>query len=666
MSSFWSYRRAMPAAPGQTKAIWYATLSALTLIFAIGLTAFVSIDYRRTEGEATKHLSYLADVFDRSIEASLSIANVRMGHAIDQVAQLPLTTQTWADETYEKILTDTIAEIEQIDALVLIAPTGEVVWASAEGLLGKNLADRKYFNEAIKLTRGQYTIGIPILSRGDGRRITPIAWPVLSSTGVNQGVIASSLGEAYFEGLLSTLGLQSDIVVEMITSDGAVAFSTSGAAGRPSGERIAVAKQSPELDVTVTVSQPRAAVFEGFRDRTLIFLGTAIALFACALGLAIGSQRKSRRLADTLRQSTADNIKITTAQREFNTIFQNVGDGIVIFDDKNTVLQSNKMARRFLNAKSDIEATAQLRALLPPLSQLQDDFTAFKLDMPHSRSPKDKVTIQARVMKLQHGAIRAVYCVLTDISAEERLYAAREHFITSVNHELRTPLTSLAGALEVLEDRFSASLAPAGRKLVAMATRNADRLLLLVNDILTLQAIDQGKLQINLEPVPVHQALHEAVETNVGYGLGTSVRLALELPACDAVVTADKVRLQQVFSNFISNAVKYSPAGGVVTIGATLDDGEVAFWVRDHGPGIPQSSWAYLFERFSQPVHAKGTQATGTGLGLAITKELIERQGGAVSLRSKTLASGSADHGTTFVVKFAAQSILAEEKEMAC
>lgn len=237
---------------------------------------------------------------------------------------------------------------------------------------------------------------------------------------------------------------------------------------------------------------------------------------------------------------------------------------------------------------------------------------------------------------------------------QEQLIAARTAFITSVNHELRTPLTSLSGAIDLLQDRFTEALPAGAKKLISMAARNSDRLLVLVNDILTLQAIDQQRLNIVMEKVDAKRMLCEAVATNSGYGLGNGIRLVAETPeeAEGAAFCADATRLQQVFSNLISNAIKYSPAGGEVTIGARIDAETVTFSVRDTGPGIPKSAQPRIFDRFAKPLHNRQIQVSGTGLGLAITRELVIRQGGSIRFETRSIEDGEKPSGTTFLVSF--------------
>ena len=417
---------------------------------------------------------------------------------------------------------------------------------------------------------------------------------------------------------------------------------------------VSVSKSIPGLGLHVNVSRALSDVLDGQIQRSVVFVSVATILFVAALSLALHSQLKSFKLAEGLYRAERDKKRIESAQAEFNAIFQNVADGIVVFGVNDVLHKVNAKALNILGVQTERSAVNKLRDLLPPLTDLTAEPVTLKFELPPDSKNSDERRIHARIMSLHLGNMDLVYCVLSDVTEEERLILARDNFITSINHELRTPLTSLTGALDILKGRFTAQMPEGAAKLLEMALRNSDRLLLLVNDILTLQAIDQHQLHLKIQKLNVDDVLAEALNTNAGFGMGMNVSISLEEVQHSAVLEADPVRLQQIFSNIISNAVKYTPKGGEVKIGASVADDIISFWVRDNGPGIPESARAQLFERFSVPVHEQSVQASGTGLGLAITQELAERQGGAVSFKSRLSEDDPHNHGTTFFVKFPA------------
>ena len=638
----------------RNKMILALVLIGLITAFVISVSILVRADHKRTIDESHQQLGHIAELLEKSVEASLDITNLRMNDLLDQIAQSPLSGTTLTNNFYSPLLTATIEKIKQIDSLVLIDTNGDVIWASVPSLQGTNLSDRAYFQNALRLGRGEYAVGVPILSRGDGRRLTPIAWPILGLNAEIYGVAASGLGEGYFEELLSANDVQSGVRVDIITENGDVSFSVPDEPLDTNDRFVSVSKSIPGLGLHVNVSRALSDVLDGQIQRSVVFVSVATILFVAALSLALHSQLKSFKLAEGLYRAERDKKRIESAQAEFNAIFQNVADGIVVFGVNDVLHKVNAKALNILGVQTERSAVNKLRDLLPPLTDLTAEPVTLKFELPPDSKNSDERRIHARIMSLHLGNMDLVYCVLSDVTEEERLTLARDNFITSINHELRTPLTSLTGALDILKGRFTAQMPEGAIKLLEMALRNSDRLLLLVNDILTLQAIDQHQLHLKIQKLNVDDVLAEALSTNAGFGMGMNVSISLEEVQHSAVLEADPVRLQQIFSNIISNAVKYTPKGGEVKIGASVADDIISFWVRDNGPGIPESARAQLFERFSVPVHEQSVQASGTGLGLAITQELAERQGGAVSFKSRLSEDDPHNHGTTFFVKFPA------------
>ncbi|MBU2961606.1 sensor histidine kinase [Citreicella sp. C3M06] len=633
----------------------FRLLTALVaLVFIFDLVLLAVADHRRSEARAQQQLRHFAELFEQSLDASLAVANLEMWAMIDDISYVPLRNKQYIEQSYGRRMRRAMLEIEQIDSLVLLSTDGTVMWSTAEGLLGMNLADRAYFANAITLSRGEYTVGSPITSRANSRHLTPIAWPVISRSGELRGVVASSLGAEYFGKLLSLQDVGDDMIVRLVTADGASAFAIGPEEAIDTSQLMTATRPLPEVGLRIEVSRTRKAVMRTFWERTIIFGLITSALSVIVLVSVLRTRAQSVKLASALKQSELDRMKIQATQREFDAIFENVGDGIVVFDDLGTLHRSNLAARQFLNAKDDESAVNCLRNRLPLLTEIPKETAVIPLSLPQTGCAETPQTMQCRVMKLQLYGAEIAYCVLEDISAQERLSETRMSFITSVNHELRTPLTSLSGALDLLRDRFGAELPAGASKLVSMATRNADRLLVLVNDILTLQAIDQNQLLISLEPIRVSDALCDAVQTNAGYGLGRNVTIAADpLPdGEDAIVMLDPIRLQQILSNLVSNAIKYSPQGSQVRIGAELLPDSVRFYVTDRGPGIPSDALGRLFERFGKPIHGRDLQASGTGLGLAITRELVQRQGGEISVTSRSQFDGAQDTGTTFHIRF--------------
>ena len=231
-----------------------------------------------------------------------------------------------------------------------------------------------------------------------------------------------------------------------------------------------------------------------------------------------------------------------------------------------------------------------------------------------------------------------------DISDRLRMHQLKTEFISVVSHELRTPLTSIRGALGLLESGVAGVLTEESRQLVRIANTNSKRLIGLVNDILDMEKLANGKMEIKSEPVDLAALIHQAIEANTTYASHLHVTLVAEvqLSTANAWCLGDIDRLMQVMANLISNAAKFSPEGGTVIIRLSQHRQIYRMEICDRGPGIPLQFQAHLFEPFTQADSTNTRQQGGTGLGLSITKSLIEK------MRGEIFFVSCAEKGTIF------------------
>jgi len=220
--------------------------------------------------------------------------------------------------------------------------------------------------------------------------------------------------------------------------------------------------------------------------------------------------------------------------------------------------------------------------------------------------------------------------------------AMKDEFVATVSHELRTPLTSIYGSLRLINGGAVGELSPDVLRLTGVASRNAERLSKLVDDLLELKRIESGQLELTLTPTPLAALIRSNVSLNEGYANEHDVTIAIDetVAACEVSVLADGDRLHQVLTNLVSNAIKHSPSTAEVRVSVVTSPKRVTVAVSDRGPGIPAEEQARIFERFAMG----SSGAKGTGLGLPIASRLAERMGGALWFES---AEGE---GTTFCV----------------
>ncbi len=205
----------------------------------------------------------------------------------------------------------------------------------------------------------------------------------------------------------------------------------------------------------------------------------------------------------------------------------------------------------------------------------------------------------------------------------------KSDFVALVSHELRAPLTVLNGGLEIAFQQKEA-LPLRTRRTIEVMAAESERLTRLVDTILDLSRLEAGKLPLNLGPAAVRPILEQVAETALLHSdRPVKWDIAADLPP----VWADETYLEEIISNLVQNADKYSPEKLPIQFGASVKDGHVSISVIDHGPGIPPKIKDHLFERFNRGKDMKNT-SPGWGLGLYIARKLIEAQGGTITLRS--------------------------------
>ncbi|AOY89656.1 two-component sensor histidine kinase [Marinobacter salinus] len=198
----------------------------------------------------------------------------------------------------------------------------------------------------------------------------------------------------------------------------------------------------------------------------------------------------------------------------------------------------------------------------------------------------------------------------------------KEHFVSNVSHELRTPLTSMNGALRLIESGAAGDLPERAKTMNGLALRNGERLQLLISDLLDISKLSAGQMALSLVPQALKPVIESAVSGNQTMATEHQVSL-VGTSDPELTVVADGHRLRQILDNFISNAIKFSPAQGRVLVQAEkARPGFARIVVRDSGDGVPDAFVSRLFERFSQAEAGTTRSAKGTGLGLAICREL--------------------------------------------
>jgi len=232
-----------------------------------------------------------------------------------------------------------------------------------------------------------------------------------------------------------------------------------------------------------------------------------------------------------------------------------------------------------------------------------------------------------------------------DVTERRAVERMKNEFVAVVSHELRTPLTSIRGSLGLLAGGVAGELPSRAASMIDIALKNSERLVRLINDILDIEKIESGKMVFKMQPVVLDELVRQTIEANRGFGQQYNVMIELTATLPNVQVYVDPDRMTQVFTNLISNAIKFSPAGDKVEVAIGREpNGRIRVTVTDHGPGIPPEFRDRIFQKFAQADSSNTRQQGGTGLGLSISRAIVERHGGQIGFVTAT------NLGTTFYV----------------
>ncbi len=216
----------------------------------------------------------------------------------------------------------------------------------------------------------------------------------------------------------------------------------------------------------------------------------------------------------------------------------------------------------------------------------------------------------------------------------------KQEVVAMITHDLRTPLSTIRNFLEMLDADMYGDLSEKGKKMLTLADRNSARMLSLINDLLDVEKIKAGMMELNIEDTDLAYALEQCAQS-VG-SLADANNIKIDIVTEPILVKADEDRLARVITNLLSNAIKFSPAGSTITLSAKRTSQFAEVSIKDQGRGIPEEMLDTIFERFTQVMDTDSRAKGGSGLGLAICKALVEMHGGTLSVVSPY------GQGTTF------------------
>ena len=325
------------------------------------------------------------------------------------------------------------------------------------------------------------------------------------------------------------------------------------------------------------------------------------------------------------------------AKAQQQVLFNSMLEGLLLLDRNRKIYLVNRAFKNLFGLKTELRGKTIVEALrLHELDELilrveaEQQVLDYEIKLPDLN--ERWLQVNAAVITNAAGERDGTILVFRDLTRLKQLERTREEFVANVSHELRTPLSLIKGYVETLLDgaRDNPEVAERFLKII---DRNAQRLDLLIQDLLTISALESGRIKLDVQPVNLGALVGKVFTDLHSKAENKNVELINELP--ELTVNADANRLDQVFANLVDNAIKYGRANGSVRVGAkTLEDGTLEVFVRDDGPGIPAESLDRVFERFYRVDKARSRDQGGTGLGLSIVKHIVQAHRGEVRVES--------------------------------
>lgn len=346
--------------------------------------------------------------------------------------------------------------------------------------------------------------------------------------------------------------------------------------------------------------------------------------------------------------------QIETAKNQ--AILESIADGVLVADSNSKIILGNKPASVILDIPRERLLGKSINDLLNLYGHESEAWIKTIKKWAQSANPSarldylaDQLTIEDKVVSVHLSPVVAgrqffgTVSIFRDITKEVEVDRLKSEFVSTVSHELRTPMTSIKGYADLMLMGAAGQMSPQQARYLKVIKNNADRLHMLVNDLLNISRIETGKVTLDLRPLDVPQVIEQIVEGHLRGRIQHEkkyLEVSTDIEPSLPLVNADHARVTQILTNLIDNAFNYTPEFGKVHLRACKNGDYVYISIEDSGIGISKDNQARIFDRFFRSEDEQVQAVPGTGLGLAIVRSLIDMHGGKLHLES-TLGEGS-------------------------
>ena len=416
-------------------------------------------------------------------------------------------------------------------------------------------------------------------------------------------------------------------------------------------------------------------VYSTINSISLIYLSAALITIVLGLGLAVLISREITRPIEEMRKQTlriargdfsgqvkvmgndelgqlagaVNNLSVRVEEsqessdaerRRLDSVLSHMSDGVLATDRRGNLTIVNNTALQFLNIADEEQVLG--KSILDVLKIRRQFSIRHLVDEDQDQVILDNLNEDLILsayfspIKRESGFVSGLVCVLHDVTSQQKEERERKEFVSNVSHELRTPLTSVKSYVEALSDGAinDPELAP---RFLGVVSDETERMIRMINDLLSLSRMDSGTAKLNLEYVNINELFNYIlnrfdmiIKNEAADPSQKKYTIVRYFTKKDLWVEIDTDKFTQVVDNIMNNAVKYSPDGGVITARLLETHNHVILSISDQGLGIPRKDLGHIFDRFFRVDKARSRKQGGTGLGLAISKEVVNLLGGQI------------------------------------
>lgn len=344
----------------------------------------------------------------------------------------------------------------------------------------------------------------------------------------------------------------------------------------------------------------------------------------------------NENLQDMVDEQTSD---LRHSEHKQRAILESMTDGVITLDNEFIIKNINPAVTKIFGYSTEDLINRKMNFIISNLNTVTEQVNIFQEKEGHHKNGV-AFPIESTLNGISVDDSIMYTCIVRDITERKRVEKMKDEFVSTVSHELRTPLTSIRGALSLVTSGVLDDLPEKTNELLETASRNTERLMHLINDILDMQKIEAGKLEYSFSQIGLMDAIEKSITDNLSYAKQYNIDIQVGDKVDDIIVKVDPLRLAQIMSNLLSNAAKFSHKNSTIYIHTNIENKFVKISVVDTGEGIPEEYIDKIFSKFSQHDASATKEKGGTGLGLAISKQMIEAMGGSIDFTS-TLGKGT-------------------------